>query len=92
MTSNRFRKPTDGLTQKNKSAGSLSRACETDQVNLWEITNHEDARYRISIPSAVQNFRIALQYAADRAYPPGDPLTAPSRKRFHLDPDKGLGV
>jgi hypothetical protein len=40
----------------------------------------------------ITSHRIALQYAADRAYPPGDPLTAPSRKRFHLDPDKGLGV
>jgi hypothetical protein len=32
------------------------------------------------------------QHVADPAYPPGDPLTAPARKRFHLDPDKGLGV
>jgi hypothetical protein len=40
----------------------------------------------------ITSHRIALQYAADRAYPPGDPLTAPSRKRFRLDPDKGLGV
>lgn len=40
----------------------------------------------------ITSHRIALQYAADRAYPPGNPLTAPARKRFHLDPDKGLGV
>lgn len=40
----------------------------------------------------ISSDRIALQYAADRAYPPGDPLTAPSRKRFYLDPVKGLGV
>jgi len=40
----------------------------------------------------ITSHRIALQYAADRAYPPGDPITAPARKRFHLDPDKGLAV
>jgi hypothetical protein len=39
----------------------------------------------------ITSHRIALQYAADRAYPPGDSLTAPSRKRIHFDPDKGLG-
>jgi hypothetical protein len=40
----------------------------------------------------ITSHRIALQYAADRAYPPGNPVTAAACKRFHLDPDKGLGV
>jgi len=47
---------------------------------------------RNALIETINSHRIALQYAADRAYPPGGPLTAPSRKRFHLDPDKGLGV
>jgi hypothetical protein len=56
-----------------------------------EAANKASAARNAAIET-ITSHRIALQYAADRAYPPGDPLTAPSQKRFHLDPDKGLGV
>ena len=45
---------------------------------------------RNALLAQIISHRIALQHAADRAYPPGNPLTTPSRTRFHLDPDRSF--
>jgi|GEM_PF-2122462 len=85
--------PGIGATQ----TAALDAAIEQHRIDLAaQPKGREDSTrataQRNAAIETITSHRIALQYAADRAYPPGDPLTAPARKRFHLDPDKGLGV